>query len=122
MDLTKKWKIVAAICFILSLALFASIIPFENTHLSMVGFESLSEKEINDEQDFQKQTAKYNKNYKDTKEYAKRKDIFVQNKDYIERINAEILKNYTQTNSSKYYASQPVLALNQFADWTPEEY
>jgi len=50
----KKCKIAGAICFILSFALFASIIPFENTHLSMVGFESLSEKEINDEQDFQK--------------------------------------------------------------------
>jgi len=50
----KNCKIAAAVCFILSLALFASIIPFDNTHLSMVRFDSLSEKEINDEQDFQK--------------------------------------------------------------------
>ncbi len=80
MDLTKMWKIASAICFVFSLTLFASMIPFEKIPRSLVRFDSLSEKEIIDEQDFQQQAAKYNKNYKETKEYAKRKEIFVYNK------------------------------------------
>jgi hypothetical protein len=95
MDLTKKWKIASIFCLILSVALIASIIPFEKTLGNLIRLDSKSEKEVNDEKDFQKQTAKYNKNYKDTKEYAKRKDIFVKNKDLIETTNAERKKNKT---------------------------
>lgn len=53
MDLTKMWKIASAICFVFSLTLFASMIPFEKIPRSLVRFDSLSEKEIIDEQDFQ---------------------------------------------------------------------
>ena len=76
------------------MALFASIIPFDDVPGGHVlRFDSKSEKEVNDEKDFQKQTVKYNKNYKDTKEYAKKKNIFVKNKEFIELINAERKKN-----------------------------
>jgi hypothetical protein len=94
MDLTKKCKIASCLCLILSLALFASIIPFDDAPGGHVlRFDSKSEKEVNDEKDFQKQTVKYNKNYKDAKEYAKKKKIFVKNKDFLELINAERKKN-----------------------------
>jgi hypothetical protein len=74
--------------------LFASIIPFDDVPGGHVlRFDSKSEKEVNDEKDFQKQTEKYNKNYKYTNEYAKRKEIFVKNKEFIELINAERKKN-----------------------------
>ncbi len=66
MDLTKKWKIASLFCLILSVALDNSI-PFANTLGNLIQLDSKSEKELNDEKDFQKQTAKYNKNYKDTK-------------------------------------------------------
>ena len=94
MDLTKKCKIESGLCLILSLVLFASIIPFDDVpgcHVLRV--DSKSEKEVNDEKDFQKQTEKYNKNYKYTNEYAKRKEIFFKNKDFKELINAERKKN-----------------------------
>jgi len=114
MDLTKMCKVASAICLVFSLTLFATMIPFDKTPRSLVRFDSLSEKEIIDEQDFQKQAAKYNKNYKEKKEYEKRKEIFVYNKEYIETINAERKKNYTMANITgyKYSGSYPVLALN----------
>lgn len=105
MNLTKKCYIASGICSIMCLALLALITPFDEKG-RFIQLDAKSEKDVNDEKEFQKTCAKYNKNYKDAKEYAKRKDLFVHNKDYIEQVNAERKKNATTATitSSNYSA------------------
>ncbi len=122
MNLTKKCWIASGLCLIVSLALLAMISPMEETN-GFIRLDAQSEKEVEDEKEFQKTCAKYNKNYQDKKEYAKRKDLVVQNKDYIEQVNSERQKNATiASNKTSNYTAQTVLAINQFIDWSPEEY